>query len=151
MCAGFLCPKCDNLACLHTRPDQNVLHLKRWFFLPKSTSPVSRSQAHFAKRKRIGKSIGFNSQTNWTLYGVIPRSSCKIRLNDVSEMLNYWKRWWIDVDGAFCHSSNILGCTHCFCLFTLWFIDVDASFFHFFHKITNRRSSVAIFHSVVQA
>ena len=30
--AGFLCPKCDNFACLHTRKDQNELHLKRWFF-----------------------------------------------------------------------------------------------------------------------
>ena len=31
MCAGFLCPKCDNCACLHTRQDQKKLHLKRWF------------------------------------------------------------------------------------------------------------------------
>ena len=29
---GFLCPKCDNFACLHIRQDQNELHLKRWFF-----------------------------------------------------------------------------------------------------------------------
>ena len=27
--SGFLCPKCDNFACLHTRQDQNELHLKR--------------------------------------------------------------------------------------------------------------------------
>ena len=33
---GFLCPKCDNFACIHTRQDQNELHLKRWFFLPSS-------------------------------------------------------------------------------------------------------------------
>ena len=32
MCVGFLCPKCDNFTCLHTRQDQNRLHLKRWFF-----------------------------------------------------------------------------------------------------------------------
>ena len=32
MRTGFLCPKCDNFACLHTRQDQNELHLKRWFF-----------------------------------------------------------------------------------------------------------------------
>ena len=32
MRAGFLCPKCDNFACLHTRQDQNELHLKIWFF-----------------------------------------------------------------------------------------------------------------------
>ena len=32
MRAGFLCPKCENFAGLHTRQDQNELHLKRWFF-----------------------------------------------------------------------------------------------------------------------
>ena len=26
---GFLCPKCDNFACLRTRQDQNEIHLKR--------------------------------------------------------------------------------------------------------------------------
>ena len=29
MLAGFLCPKFYNFACLHTRQDQNELHLKR--------------------------------------------------------------------------------------------------------------------------
>ena len=32
MRVGFLCLKCDNFACLHTRQDQNKLHLKRLFF-----------------------------------------------------------------------------------------------------------------------
>ena len=50
MRAGFLCPKCDNFACLHTRQDQNELHLKRRFFLPKSASSISPSQAYLAKR-----------------------------------------------------------------------------------------------------
>ena len=100
---GFSVPKCDNFACLHTCQDQNELHLKRWFFF-------------FAK-------IG-NSWTNWTLYGVIPRSLCKIRLNDVSKMFNCWERRWIDV----------------IWLFTLWFIDEDANFFHFLYKITYIRS-----------
>ena len=35
MCAGFLCSKCDNFVCLHTRQDQNELDLKRWFFFAK--------------------------------------------------------------------------------------------------------------------
>ena len=70
------------------------------FFLPKSASFVNRSQDHLAKRKRIGWSIGFKSWTNWTLYGVMPRSLCKIHLNDVSEMFNCWERRKIDVDGA---------------------------------------------------
>ena len=68
------------------------------FFLPKSASSVSRLQVYLAKRKRIGWSIGFNSWTNWTLYGVIPRTLCKIRLNDGSEIFNCWERRWIDVD-----------------------------------------------------
>ena len=29
MHSGFLCPKCKNVACLHSRQDQNELHLKR--------------------------------------------------------------------------------------------------------------------------
>ena len=28
-CVGCLRPKCDNFVCLHTRQDQNELHLKR--------------------------------------------------------------------------------------------------------------------------
>ena len=135
MRAGFLCPKCQNFACLHTRQDQDELHLKRWFFLlPKSASSVSRLQAHLAKRKRVACSIDFNFWTNWTLYDAIPRILCKIRFNDVSEMFSCWERRWIDVDGA----SHTL--SFCFWLFTLWFIDEDASFFNFFHKITNIRS-----------
>ena len=83
------------------RQNQNELHLKRWFFfLPKSASSVRRSQGHLAKRNRIGWSIGFNSWTNWTFYGVIPSSLSKIHLNDVSEIVNCWERRWIDVDGA---------------------------------------------------
>ena len=35
MRAGFLCPKCDNFICLHTRQDQNELHMKRWIFFAK--------------------------------------------------------------------------------------------------------------------
>ena len=52
MLAGFLCPICNNFACLHNRQDRNELHLKRWFFfLRKSTSSVSRSQYIFVLRK----------------------------------------------------------------------------------------------------
>ena len=54
MRAGFLCLKCDSFACLHTRQDQNKLHLKRWFFLSKLASSVSRSQEYFpALYKRV--------------------------------------------------------------------------------------------------
>ena len=114
------------------------------FFSPKSTSSVSRSQAHLAKRKLIEWSIGFNFWINWTLYGVIPRSLCKIRLNDVSEMFKCWEQWWIDVDGA----SYTLSATTaifsgvrtvlCFSRFGLS-MRMPVSF-PFFHKITNIRS-----------
>ena len=50
MHAGFLCPKCGNFACSYTHQDQTELNLKRWFFLPKSASSISRSQAHLGKR-----------------------------------------------------------------------------------------------------
>ena len=69
-------------------------------FLPKLASSVGWSQACIGKRKCIEWSIDFNSWINCTLYGVIPRSLCKIHLNDVSEMFNCWEQWWIEVDGA---------------------------------------------------
>ena len=58
--AGFLGPKSDNFACLHTRQYQNELHLKRYFFffLAKSASSVSRFKDHFpALFKRIHNHI----------------------------------------------------------------------------------------------
>ena len=53
-------------------------------------------------------------------------------------MFNCWERRCFT--HIFCHKSNILGCTHCFWLFTLWFIDEGASFLHFFLKLKNIRS-----------
>ena len=32
---GFLCTKCDNFTCLHTRQDQNEFHLKKMIFFVK--------------------------------------------------------------------------------------------------------------------
>ena len=47
---GFSVPQMRQF-CLFTYPPRsNELLLKRWFFLPKSGSSVSRSQAHLAKR-----------------------------------------------------------------------------------------------------
>ena len=84
---GFSVPQMRQFCLGHQ--DRNDLHRKRWYFLSKSASSVSRTQAHLTKRK-----------PNWTLYGVIPRSLCKIRLNDVSEMFKCWERRRIVVDGA---------------------------------------------------
>ena len=60
--------------------------------------------------KRFGWSIGFNSWTNWSLYGVIPIMSpkCSIVENDGELMLMALHSY------TFCHISNILGSTHCF-------------------------------------
>ena len=42
----FLCPKCDNFACLQTRQDQNELHLKSGaHFLLKLASSVDRTSS----------------------------------------------------------------------------------------------------------
>ena len=114
------------------------------FFLSKSASSVSQSQAHLAKQKRIGWPIGCNSWTNWTLYGILPRSLCSMMsqwcLRNVQLLRSTENCCWWRFIHTFGHSSNILGCMHCFWLFTLWFIDEDANFFHSFHKISNKRS-----------
>ena len=105
MYAGLLCPK----FCLFAYPPRAkwASFEKMIFFLPKSAYSVSRSQTHLAKQKHIGWSIHFNSKINWTLYWVIPRLLCKIRLNDISEMFKCWERRWVDVDGA----SRLLSAT----------------------------------------
>ena len=105
---GFFVPQKQQF-CLFTHPSRlKWASSKEMIFLPKSASSVSRSQADLAKRKHIGWSIIFNSWNNWTFYGVIPRSLCKIGLNDVSEMFNCWERWWSDVDSA----SHTFSATH---------------------------------------
>ena len=97
---GFSVPQM-RIFCLLTYPPRSIwASFEKMIFLSKSASSLSRSQAHLAKRKRIGWSIGFNSWIIWTLYCVIQRSLCKIRLNDVSEMFNCWERLWTDVDDA---------------------------------------------------
>ena len=108
------------------------------------SSSESRSQSHLAKRKGIGWSIGFSFWTNCTLYDVIPRLLCKIRLNAVSEMFNCWERRWIDVDGA----SHTLSATAAIFLgersdfgFSRFGLSMRMPVsFTFFHKITNIRS-----------
>ena len=77
-----------------------------------------------------------NSWSNWTLYGVISRSP-QLCLRNVQLLRTTVNWYWWRFTHTFCHSSNILGCTHCYWLFPLSFKDEDASFFHFFHK--NRR------------
>ena len=97
---GFSVPQMRQFCLFTYLPRSKWASSEKMIFLPNWESFASRSQAHLAQRKRNGWSIGFNSKTNWTLYGFISRSLCKIRLNDSSEMFNCRERWWIDVDGA---------------------------------------------------
>ena len=104
--------------------------------------------------QRIGWSIGFNSWTNWTLYGVIPRSLCKISsqwcLRNV-QLLKTTVNWcWWRFTHTFCLGSNILLCTHCFRLFMLWFNDEDASFVWSWRCFSSFKSLYAIFAHILQ-
>ena len=88
MCAGFLCPKCDNFACLHTRQDQNELHLERRFlfgengiFCKSIAGPLSESYTH-----------------PYSFGGRIKLINCQIRHElsvTIHEINNSWKnvRW----------------------------------------------------------
>ena len=147
MRVGFLCPKCDNFACLHTHPDLNELHLKRWFFFAKIgifcksiAGPLSEAKTHW-----MVNWLQLLNQLNfvWRNTKVFIQNSSQWCLRNVQLLritVNWC--WWWRFTHTFCH--NILWCKHCFWLFTLWFIDEDASFFHFFHKITNILSTLTV-------
>ena len=135
MRAGFLCPICDNFACLRIRQDQNELHLKRWFLFAKIgifcksiAGPLSEAKTHW-----MVNWLQLQNQLNF-----IWRYTKVFIQNDVSEMFNCWERRWIDVDGT----SRILSATAA--IFsgarTVFGFSPVASFFHFFHKISNIRS-----------
>ena len=135
MRAGFLYPKCDNFVCLNTHQNQSERHLKRWFFFAKIGIFVSWPQAHLAKRKRVRWSIDFTSCTNWT----VPKSLCKIHLNDVSEMLICWGRRWIYVDGASHTLSTTAAKLSCVLAFHVLIYRWGCQCLSLFHKITNIR------------
>ena len=124
-CVGF-----SMYACV--RQYQNELHLKIWFF--------------FAEIGIFCKSIAgplCEVKTHWMVNWLQLLSQLNFVLRHTYVFMQNSSQWWIlrttvnwcwwRFTHIFCHSSNILGCTHCFC-------DEDASFFHFFHKITNIRS-----------
>ena len=140
VCVLVFVPQMRQFSCLHTRQDQNEVHLKIWFF--------------FAKIGNFCKSIAgllSEAKTHWVLNWLqllnqlnfvwrhtkvfMQHSSQWCLRND--QLLRTTVNWW-RLTHTLCHTSNILAC---FWLFTLWFIDEDASFFHFFRKITNIRSS----------
>ena len=76
---GFLC---TNYASLLTRQDRNEVHLKRWFFLPKSASSVNRSQADLAKRKRNRRPYSFSCKIK--LIVCIIRHELSVTIHEIS-------------------------------------------------------------------
>ena len=82
----------------------------------------------------------------WRHIKVFMQNSSQGCLRNV-QLLRTTVNWcWWRFPHTYCHSSNILGCTHCFWLFTHWFIDEDASFFHFFSQ-DNENTELTVFSS----
>ena len=131
--------------CLFTYPprskwvssEKKIFFAKIGIFCKSITGPFSEAKTHW-----MVNWLQLLNQLNfvWHHTKVFMQNSSQWCLRNV-QLLRTTVNWcWWRFTHTFCHSSNILGCTHCFWLFTLWFIDEDASFFHFFHKITNIRS-----------
>ena len=130
-CVGFSMYACD-----FSVPQLQQFCL--FTYAPRSKWAPSEKMIFFAKIGIFCKSIAgaiSDAKSHWMInwpqflnqLNFIWRHT-KVFINYVSEMFICWERRWIVVDGAFCHSSNILGCTHCFWLFILWFIDDYTSF-----------------------
>ena len=77
MRAGFLCPKCDNFACLHTRQNQNELHLKSWFFFQNPHQTVIRFGC-----VRVGVFTGLGPRWLFPLAKTEDIDACKAFCND---------------------------------------------------------------------
>ena len=114
MRAGFLCPKCDNFACWHTRQDQNESHLKRWFF--------------FLQNRHLLYLALSETKTYWIVNWLQLLNQLAfvwIHTKVFMQNLSQW-RWISGTAGVFSGVRSGV---------SLWFIDEDANFFHFFHKI----------------
>ena len=97
--AGFLCPKCDDFACLHT------LHLKRRFFLPQSVaSPLSQHCSSVYTTKLIICQIRYELsviiheiRTSWTKMLNVNTMwifICLFQINSVKLLkIYYWNKF----------------------------------------------------------
>ena len=144
MRSGFLCPKCDNFACFHTRQDQNDLHVKRWLFFAKIdifcksiADPLSEAKTHWMANWLQPEPIELCITSYQSLYAkFVPMMfpKCLIVENDSELMLM----------ALHTHFLPQQQYSRVYSLFLAFhasrFIDEDASFFHSFHKITNIRS-----------
>ena len=80
----------------------------------------------------------------WRYIKVFKQNSSQLCLRNV-QLLRTTLIWcWWRFTYTFCCSSNILGCTHGFWLFTLWFIEEHASFF-FSQENEHRELTVLLF------
>ena len=144
-------------ACRFSVPQMRQLGLFK--YPPSSKRASSKKMILLAKIDIFWKSIGgplSEAKTHWIVnwlqllnqLNMVEWRHTKVFMQNSSErylrnvqLLRTRVSWcWWHFTHTLCRSSNILGCTHCFWLFTLCFIDKDASFFHFFHKTTNIRS-----------
>ena len=118
--------------------EKKIFFVEIGIFCKSIAGPLSEAETHW-----IVKWLQLRNQLNfvWRHTKVFMQNSSQWCLRNV-QLLRTTMNWcWWLFTHTFCHSSNIFGCIHCF---TLWFIDEDASFFHFFHKITNIRSTLTV-------
>ena len=117
MPAGFLCRKCDNFPCLHTRQDQNKLHLKDdcfcqiVIFCRLIAGPLSEAKTHWMvnllQLLNQLNFVGRHSKVFNAKFVSMMSPKCSIVEND-----GEWR-----FTHTFCHSSNIFGCPYCFLAF----------------------------------
>ena len=113
--------------CVRFSCTSNVTILVVYIPVKIKMSFIPKDDLFFAKIGVFCKSIAgplSEAKMHWIVncMASYPRSLCKIRLKDVSEVFNCWEHRSIDVVGAsrtYCHSSNIHGCTQCFLRFGL--------------------------------
>ena len=88
-------------------------------FCKSIAGPLSEAKTHW-----MGNWLQLLNQLNfiWRHIKVFMQNSSQWCLRNVQLLRTTVNLCWRFFTHTFCHSSNILGCTHCFWLFTVWFI-----------------------------
>ena len=84
--------------CLTNKPTHYLTRLRRLHINKRILITEAKTIAYLVSTRLLQIQLIFADYvwTNWTLYGVIQRSLCKIHRNDVSELFNCWEWRWID-------------------------------------------------------